>query len=82
MIHESLPLVDDGLSPTAPIASPDCMELNPSIPPKNKNSVNDQEKTISAQLESVPAFHSAPNEYQKSSVHIEPFYRYRVHSDA
>ena len=79
MIHESLPLVDDGLSPTAPIASPDCMELNPSLQPKKKNH---DEKTFSAQLESVPAFHSAPNEYQKSSVHIEPFYRYRVHSDA
>ena len=81
MIQERLPLVDDGLSPTAPIASPDCMELNPSILPQKKN-LADDEKTISAQLESVPAFHSAPSEYQKSSVHIEPFYRYRVHSDA
>ena len=30
--EESLPLVDDGLSPTAPIASPDCMEEVPITP--------------------------------------------------
>ena len=39
-------------------------------------------KSIPTTSTSYPAFHSVQSEYLKSTVHIEPFYRYRVHSDA
>ena len=66
---ESLPLFDEGIESVkdvAPIASPDF-------------SITENEAQT---LSDYPAFHSAPFEYQQTNVHIEPFYRYRVYSDA
>ena len=94
-IEESLPLFDEGLedddqvkddfvplatcpAASAPIASPDYSITETVLTSPVASGGNSAQMASS----SYPAFHSVQSEYQQTNVHIEPFYRYRVYSDA
>ncbi len=90
--EEGLPLFDEGMESVkemAPIASPD-FSISGIVAEESVLGLEVVQETQQpkqqnkAQLEetSYPAFHSVQSEYHSSQSHIEPFYRYRVYSDA
>lgn len=96
--QESLPLVDESAAPIASpddcleeIQTSSSMSaiLTEKTDPRAHSPCGGTTKKTASNAKSIPttstsypAFHSVQSEYLKSTVHIEPFYRYRVHSDA